>query len=182
MQVARLADRSLIPVTEGKGALAEFAASRVEDIKALIAEHGVLLFRGFDVLDGGGLGDVMTNLFGRSMDYLFRSTPRTAVGGKVFTATEYPRNHAIPLHSELSYHRDWPMHLIFGCVQPAEQGGATPIADLRAVTRRLGRYSMPRRENSAMRACQARPFSGGPHLNARPASLPWASISLCSRQ
>jgi alpha-ketoglutarate-dependent taurine dioxygenase len=144
MQVARLADRSLIPVTEGKGALVEFAAFRVEDIKALIAEHGVLLFRGFDVLDGGGLGDVMTNLFGRSMDYLFRSTPRTAVGGKVFTATEYPRNHAIPLHSELSYHRDWPMHLIFGCVQPAEQGGETPIADLRAVTRRLGAQRVAR--------------------------------------
>jgi len=138
MQIVRLDDRSLIPVVEAKGELAEFAATRATEIKAVMAEHGVLLLRGFNVLDGGGLGDVMTALFGRSMDYLFRSTPRTAVGGRVFTATEYPRNHAIPMHSELSYHRDWPMHLIFGCVQAAEQGGETPIADLRAVTRRLG--------------------------------------------
>jgi alpha-ketoglutarate-dependent taurine dioxygenase len=137
MQISRLTDQSSIPVIMGKGTLTELAASRTQDVKALIAEHGAVLFRGFDVTDGGGLGDVMTALFGRTMDYLFRSTPRTAVGGKVFTATEYPRNHAIPLHSELSYHRDWPMHLIFGCIQPAAQGGETPIADLRAVTRRL---------------------------------------------
>jgi alpha-ketoglutarate-dependent taurine dioxygenase len=78
------------------------------------------------------------------MDYLFRSTPRTAVGGRVFTATEYPRNHALPMHSELSYHRDWPIHLIFGCVQAAEQGGETPVADLRSVTRRLGAQRVAR--------------------------------------
>ena len=144
MQVTRLDDRSLIPVVEGRGDLTEFAASRSGDVKAIMAEHGLLLMRGFDVLDGGGLGEVMTNLFGRSMDYLFRSTPRTAVGGRVFTATEYPRNHAIPMHSELSYHRDWPMHLIFGCVQAAERGGETPVADLRAVTRRLGAQRVAR--------------------------------------
>jgi alpha-ketoglutarate-dependent taurine dioxygenase len=144
MQVTRLDDRSLIQVVEGKGELGEFASRHAGEIKAVIAEHGLLLLRGFNVLDGGGLGDVMTTLFGSSMDYLFRSTPRTAVGGRVFTATEYPRNHAIPLHSELSYHRDWPMHLIFGCVQAAEQGGETPIADLRAVTRRLGAQRVAR--------------------------------------
>jgi alpha-ketoglutarate-dependent taurine dioxygenase len=138
MQLARLDDQSLITVVAGKGDLGEFASARSDDIRAIIAERGLLLLRGFNIFDGGGLGDVMTILFGRSMDYLFRSTPRTAVGGRVFTATEYPRNHVIPLHSELSYHRDWPMYLIFGCVEAAQQGGETPIANLRAVTRRLG--------------------------------------------
>lgn len=137
MELTWLDDQSRLPILYGAQELGEFVASRHEDIKDIFEQYGLLLFRGFDICGGRSLGEIMTILFGGRLDYLFRSTPRTAVGGKVFTATEYPRNQAIPLHSELAYHRDWPRHLIFGCVQAAERGGETPLADLRAVTRRL---------------------------------------------
>jgi alpha-ketoglutarate-dependent taurine dioxygenase len=144
MRAVRLADQPMVMRVDGRGDLIDFVGCHVADLKPLIADHGLVLLRGFDVLDGNGLDRVMTLLFGRSMDYLFRSTPRTAVGGRVFTATEYPNNHAIPMHSELSYHRDWPRYLIFGCVQPAARGGQTPIADLGAVTQRLGNQRVAR--------------------------------------
>jgi len=39
----------------------------------------------------------------------------------------------IPLHNEMSYTREWPGMLGFFCVEPAPEGGETPIADSRRV-------------------------------------------------
>jgi hypothetical protein len=39
------------------------------------------------------------------------------------------------LHNEQAYTRDWPMKIWFYCMQPAQQGGETPIADSRAIYR-----------------------------------------------
>src|SRR5262249_32177749 len=56
---------------------------------------------------------------------------------KIYTSTEYPADRSIPMHNEMSYSREWPRKIGFFCLLPAEQGGATPIADSRRVLRRL---------------------------------------------
>jgi alpha-ketoglutarate-dependent taurine dioxygenase len=43
------------------------------------------------------------------------------------------------MHSEYSYANEWPMKLIFGCIQPAKKGGATPLASTRGVLNRLSK-------------------------------------------
>ena len=53
----------------------------------------------------------------------------------VYTSTEYPAHQHIPLHNEQAYTRDWPMKIWFYCLQPALEGGETPIADSRAIYR-----------------------------------------------
>jgi alpha-ketoglutarate-dependent taurine dioxygenase len=55
----------------------------------------------------------------------------------VYTSTDYPADQSIHFHNEQSYTRSWPMKLYFFCVRPAEQGGATPIADGRKVLKSL---------------------------------------------
>jgi hypothetical protein len=55
----------------------------------------------------------------------------------VYTSTEYPPHRSIPLHNEQSYTREWPMRIWFHCALAARSGGATPIADSRAVYRAL---------------------------------------------
>jgi alpha-ketoglutarate-dependent taurine dioxygenase len=72
------------------------------------------------------------------MPYTHRSTPRTAVGDHIFTATEYPASQEIPLHNENAYQRDWPMHLAFCCLEAAREGGETPIADMRRISADIG--------------------------------------------
>ena len=67
------------------------------------------------------------------LDYSERAAPRTEVGDKVYTSTEFPSDQHIPLHHEMSYSHNWPMKLWFYCQQPAQQGGRTPIADDRKV-------------------------------------------------
>src|SRR4030095_11237438 len=69
---------------------------------------------------------------------MYRSTPRTDLGGGVFTATEYPPGLEIPLHNENAYQREWPMRLIFYCDYPADgAGGQTPLARTVDVSRRI---------------------------------------------
>jgi alpha-ketoglutarate-dependent taurine dioxygenase len=72
------------------------------------------------------------------LDYVYGSTPRTALGDRIFTATEYPPALEIPLHNENSYQREWPLKIALCCLQPAQSGGETPIADMQEVGATLG--------------------------------------------
>jgi alpha-ketoglutarate-dependent taurine dioxygenase len=99
---------------------------------------GALLLRGFAVENETDFSKVVRSLSGEALDYVYRSTPRTAVGDGVYTATEYPAGVPIPQHNENAYQRDWPMRLIFFCMQPATGGGGeTPLADIRKITSRI---------------------------------------------
>jgi hypothetical protein len=54
-----------------------------------------------------------------------------------FSSTDYPPQYPIQFHNEFSYASKWPMRLVFGCLQPADTGGSTDLADGRRVLRRL---------------------------------------------
>ena len=108
-----------------------------EIVQKKISECGAILFRGFEVDGQSEFGSVVDHVFGKKLDYIYRTTPRTQVGKGVYTATEYPPHLSILLHNENSYQRDWPLHLAFFCVKPAEEGGETPIADTVRVTARI---------------------------------------------
>ena len=117
--------------------LAEWIRHNRPDVEFYLSEHGGILFRNFDFSDPKAFEHVVDSVSSEALDYIYRSTPRTALGNKIYTATEYPPKQKIPLHNESAYQRDWPMRLLFYCVQPAEQGGETVIADMHKVTARI---------------------------------------------
>lgn len=109
------------------------------ELQAIVDRHlldsGGILFRGFD-LAGADAFRAFAAAFGHPLlSYEFGSTPRSQVTSGVYTSTEYPPHQHIPLHNEQAYTRDWPMKIWFYCVQPAQEGGETPIADSRAIYR-----------------------------------------------
>jgi alpha-ketoglutarate-dependent taurine dioxygenase len=103
-----------------------------------LEHHGALLLRGF-ACNEDSLGQTVERASGELFAYSFRSTPRSTVSGLVYTSTEYPPDHSIPLHNEMSYAIQWPRRLWLFCTSPATSGGATPVADSRVV-----RSSIPR--------------------------------------
>lgn len=117
--------------------LGKWLASQASYVEELLLSHGALLFRGFQCKSAAQFHEVVAASGARTFDYTYRSTPRKRVTGDIFTSTEYPADHFIPLHNEMSYTRTWPSRLWFCCVQPAAEGGATPLADSRAVWRRI---------------------------------------------
>ncbi|MGW8391845.1 TauD/TfdA family dioxygenase [Pseudoduganella sp. HUAS MS19] len=124
------------PAREGEPLLDALPRLRA-DIEGIVSTVGGVLLRGFTV---PGVDDFRAFAagFGQPLlSYEFGSTPRTDVGGGVYTSTEYPAHQSIPLHNEQAYTREWPMKIWFHCVTAAPEGGATPIADSRAILRRM---------------------------------------------
>jgi alpha-ketoglutarate-dependent taurine dioxygenase len=107
-------------------------------LDATLDECGALLLRGFSASDEAAFRACVPVVSATPLDYVYRSTPRTDLGGGVYTATEYPPGHTIPMHNENAYQREWPLHVLFFCDQPAAPGsGHTSLADTVAVTDRI---------------------------------------------
>jgi hypothetical protein len=102
-------------------------------IEQQILIHGGILFRNFNISSVSEFNKIVQILAPNLLDYQYRSTPRTRLGGKIFTATEYPADRRIPLHNENSYTNFWPEQIFFLSVLAASDGGQTPVADSRKI-------------------------------------------------
>lgn len=120
------------PEAEGVD-LVEWARDRRQDLRRELLRHGAILFRGFGVGSLTSFEQFARAISPDLLDYLERAAPRIEVGKNVYTSTEYPPDQVIPLHHEMSYSHNWPTKIWFYCEQPAQQGGATPIASDRKV-------------------------------------------------
>ncbi|SPB18000.1 SyrP protein [Caballeronia novacaledonica] len=119
------------------GPLDAFMPALQPRIERGMREFGGVLLRGFDALGADGLDDIASR-FGPTLHaYEFGSTPRSKIGKGVFSSTEYPADQWIDQHNEQSYTLRWPASIFFYCETAAEENGATPVADSRAVYRRL---------------------------------------------
>jgi alpha-ketoglutarate-dependent taurine dioxygenase len=122
----------LQPAVEGVS-LCHWVATHKQSVLGKLQMTGAILFRGFDLLSIEAFEQLLTSLSGELVDYSYRSTPRNQVSGKIYTSTHYPAHQTIALHNEMSYSRQWPMIIGFFCLQPAGEGGETPLADSRRV-------------------------------------------------
>lgn len=102
-------------------------------IEAILRTRGGVILRDFGLNSVAEFNRVVRVFSDDLLDYVHRSTPRTRVGGKLYTATEYPADRTIPLHNENSYTDAWPDHIYFFCAMAAQEGGETPTADARRV-------------------------------------------------
>jgi alpha-ketoglutarate-dependent taurine dioxygenase len=162
----RLAIQLVQPTVPGI-ALGAWAAANGAMIQRLLDEHGGIMFRGFAPGTAARLPEIAEALVGEPLTYVYRSTPRTEVGGRVFTSTEYPADQTIPMHCENAYQSTWPLRLAFACVIRSEAGGETTVADMRAVTARLPRDLIDRfAERDVL---YVRNYGGG-------LDLPWPTV------
>lgn len=117
--------------------LVSWAVNNRELIETHLLKHGGILLRNFQLNSIAEFEKFMQSTFGKLLEYSYRSTPRTKVRNQIYTSTEYPPEQSIPLHNEMAYSLSWPMKICFYCIQPAQQGGATQIANSRTVFQRI---------------------------------------------
>lgn len=128
----------LVQAPPGDRDLASFVQAHGQQIQSALLEHGAVLLRGFGVRNVEDFARFIDATGLERIDYVYRSTPRTAVADKIFTATEYPPQQEILLHNENAYQRDWPLKVAFCCLIAATSGGATPLGDMRQITAAIG--------------------------------------------
>lgn len=118
--------------------LSTWANAHLRLIEDKLVHHGGILFRNFEVGNAEDFQDLVELISRRkTVEYNYRSTPRTTISGKIYTSTEYPPHQTIPLHNENSYSSNWPLNIAFFCLRPAQEGGQTPIADSRKIYQRI---------------------------------------------
>jgi alpha-ketoglutarate-dependent taurine dioxygenase len=98
-----------------------------------VQEFGAVLFRNFYIHSLDGFREAAAAFSNDLIDYTQRSSPRTEIGSKVYTSTDYPADQHINMHNELSYSFEWPLYISFCCLIPPGEGGETPIADSRKI-------------------------------------------------
>ena len=154
------------PAVEGVDLFA-WAEMRREQIRTLLLRHGALLFRGFPVTSPAEFDRFIATVSGESLQYMERSSPRSAVSGNIYTSTEYPAEHSIEMHCENSYQKTWPLKIFFYCLIQPESGGETPIADTRRVLARLSPAIQEKFESKGV--LYVRNFGSG-------LGLPWQTV------
>lgn len=103
-------------------------------LESLINLNGIVVVRGLSLMTSKQFGQSLAAIFDEALaDYAYRSTPRTALRGQVYTASEYHSDMTILQHNESSYSNQWAMRVGFFCQQSATFGGRTPVADSRRV-------------------------------------------------
>lgn len=113
--------------------LGELLERDKDAISTRLLAAGALLFRGYSIRSAEDLGALQARL-GASMRYLGGDSPRTRLTkNDVYTSTEAMKSVQLPLHNELSYMDVQPRLLWFACLEPPAHGGATTLADGRAV-------------------------------------------------
>ncbi|MEM9843164.1 MAG: TauD/TfdA family dioxygenase [Pseudomonadota bacterium] len=118
--------------------LTGWIGDNMDQVKQGLSDAGLVLFRGFDTEDASTLKKTLALFGAEPLSDARWSTPRSSVGEGAFTSTEFPAEQWIVLHSEMSYARTWARLLMFQCKDAADTGGATTIADIKAVTEALG--------------------------------------------
>jgi hypothetical protein len=101
-------------------------------LERTLHEHGAILFRGFGIASIGEFERVAQAVCGELFGE-YGDLPREHTGGRVYGSTPYPAEQTILFHHESSHLPRWPLKQWFFCVQPALEGGATPIADGRRI-------------------------------------------------
>jgi alpha-ketoglutarate-dependent taurine dioxygenase len=125
------------PNVEGLDPVA-WAGQHREWIEDRLADHGALLFRGFDIGSAERFQDFLGAASGEPLEYTERSSPRSTIAGRIYTSTEHPADQEIFLHNEQSYNLRLPQKIAFFCLTPPRERGATPIADCRRVFQGIG--------------------------------------------
>lgn len=117
-----------------------WASEHSRVIQSILNKEGVVLLRGLNVQGSKKLERMLTTLFGDELlEYIYRSTPRTKMRGRIYTSSEYHADETILLHNENAYSNRWPMRIAFCCIKNAQTGGETPICDSTAIYQSIPR-------------------------------------------
>lgn len=119
-------------------ALCKWLREHPDAVQDRLARHGALRFRGFDVHGPEDFEQVARAVDDELKSHYLGTSPRDAVTGHVFRASELPDYFPIPQHCEMSFCARPPRRVFFACLEPPAPGsGETPLCDFRAVWRDL---------------------------------------------
>ena len=130
-------DKPPILHVEAPGDTARWAAEHRDALRARVTEHGALLIRGLGLRDVEQVGAVFAGLAAGLMTEKEAFAPRQTYAPGLYSSSTWPANQPMCMHHELSYTLEVPGLMLFACLNPPDQGGATAVADAERVLQAL---------------------------------------------
>ncbi|MFI7019629.1 TauD/TfdA family dioxygenase [Streptomyces sp. NPDC050164] len=130
-----LADGSRLVLGEGRTPVLESPGRDVpaKDVREALGRHGAVLVRGLGLSAPADLAAVAHALDVTPMRERESFAARHDLGHGVYSASLWPVDEPMCMHHELSYAAEVPAIALFGCLRAPGSGGATGVADARAV-------------------------------------------------
>jgi alpha-ketoglutarate-dependent taurine dioxygenase len=122
---------------DAPGDAPSWAAGHKDALRAVVAEHGSVLVRGLDLRDAPEISAVFRQLSNGLMVEREAFASRRIYSDGVYSSATWPQNQPMCMHHELSYTFEFPGLLLFACLSAPTEGGATAVADSRAVLHAL---------------------------------------------
>lgn len=113
--------------------LLQYFKEHKNSISNQLLEKGAVLFRGFPLIESDVFETIAEEYSGDVMNDSVRLTHRKHVSGKINTSTSYNPDLKILLHTENTFSSKYPKTMLFYAVKVAEDGGETPLSDVREV-------------------------------------------------
>ncbi|MGW0856697.1 TauD/TfdA family dioxygenase [Streptomyces sp. NPDC002690] len=102
-------------------------------LRDLVAGHGTLTVRGLGLRTPADVESVLLRLADRPATERESFAPRETYAEGLYSSASWPANQPMCMHHELSYTTPFPGLLLFACLRPPTEGGATTVADATAV-------------------------------------------------
>ena len=115
------------------GDASNWVAEHNSALRAVVAEHGSVMVRGLGLRDPVEVGAVFRQLSTRLMLEKEAFATRRIYSDGVYSSATWPPNQPMCMHHELSYTFEFPGLMLFACLTAPTRGGATAVADSRAV-------------------------------------------------
>lgn len=109
--------------------------SHRDPMRTVLDVHGAMVLTGLPVRSSGDFAKVRDCLMTERASYREKATPRSSFGDDVYSSTDLPPAQSIRPHNENSYTLTFPSLLMFCCLTAPDEGGATPVTDVRQVLR-----------------------------------------------
>jgi alpha-ketoglutarate-dependent taurine dioxygenase len=126
-------DRAPILLADAPGDGPSWAAAHKNALRAAVAEHGSVLVRGLELRDAAEVSAVFGQLSNGLMIEREAFASRRLYSDGVYSSATWPANQPMCMHHELSYTLEFPGLMLFACLSAPTRGGATAVADSRAV-------------------------------------------------
>ena len=137
LDVDRQSGRAPILLAEAPSDAPSWAAEHRDALRAVVAEHGSVLVRGLDLRDAAEISAVFRRLSTGLMIEKEAFASRQVYADGVYSSATWPANQPMCMHHELSYRLEVPGLMLFACLSAPTRGGATAVADSRAVLNAL---------------------------------------------
>jgi alpha-ketoglutarate-dependent taurine dioxygenase len=137
LDIDRQPDKPPILLAETPVDASTWAAEHKDALRAAVTEHGSVMVRGLDLRNAAEISGVFRRLATGLMIEKEAFASRRIYSDGVYSSATWPANQPMCMHHELSYTLEFPGLMLFACLSAPTRGGATAVADSRAVLNAL---------------------------------------------